>query len=126
VLSERDRRLLLEATSRPLTLSERDRELLKQIVDARRPPEPDPEEGPPSTFTGQLNGAQLAVLRWIAAGCPPDRMHGYAHRISASALRSRGLLRIDGRGATLGGLSSPTPDASPTPGRLRPATGRRR
>jgi hypothetical protein len=45
-----------------------------------------------------LNDAQVAVLRWIAVGSPPGVMKGYAHRISASALRARDLVRISGRG----------------------------
>jgi hypothetical protein len=47
-----------------------------------------------------LNDAQAAVLRWIAAGSPPGVMKGDSHRISASALRTRDLVRIFGRGET--------------------------
>ena len=47
-----------------------------------------------------LNDAQIAVLRWIAFGSQPGVMEGYAHRISASALRTRDLVRIFGRGET--------------------------
>jgi hypothetical protein len=47
-----------------------------------------------------LNEAQVAVLRWIAAGSPAGVMEGYTHRISASALRTRDLVRIVGRGET--------------------------
>jgi hypothetical protein len=47
-----------------------------------------------------LNSAQLAVLRWVADGSPSGVMEGYSHRISAVALRSRGLVRIFGRGPT--------------------------
>ena len=47
-----------------------------------------------------LNDAQVAVLRWIAAGSPAGVMEGYTHRISASALRTRDLVRISGRGET--------------------------
>lgn len=50
--------------------------------------------------TVSLSDAQIAVLRWIAAGSPPGVMEGYAHRISASALRTRDLVRIFGRGDT--------------------------
>ena len=32
---------------------------------------------------------QVAVLRWIANGCPDGVMPGYAHKITAAALRSR-------------------------------------
>lgn len=45
-----------------------------------------------------LSAAQLEVLRWVAEGCPAGRYEGYAHRVSAAALRTRGLLRISGRG----------------------------
>lgn len=45
-----------------------------------------------------LNEAQVAVLRWIASGSPPGVMEGYTHRVSASALRTRDLVRISGRG----------------------------
>jgi hypothetical protein len=48
----------------------------------------------------KLNAAQLAVLRWVARGSPPNVMEGHAHRVSAAALRSRGLLMISGRGPT--------------------------
>lgn len=47
-----------------------------------------------------LNPAQLAVLSWISDGCPPGVMEGYSHRISAVALRSRGLATISGHGPT--------------------------
>jgi hypothetical protein len=47
-----------------------------------------------------LNQAQVAVLRWIAAGSPAGVMKGNAHRISAAALRTRDLVRIFGRGNT--------------------------
>ena len=47
-----------------------------------------------------LNAAQIEVLRWIAAGSPPGEMEGYTHRISAAALRTRGLVRTAGRGET--------------------------
>jgi hypothetical protein len=45
-----------------------------------------------------LNDTQVAVLRWIADGCREGVMDGDAHRISEAALRSRGLVRISGRG----------------------------
>jgi hypothetical protein len=48
-----------------------------------------------------LTNDQVAVLRWIADGCPDGVMpNGYHHRISAAALRSRGLVTINGRGPT--------------------------
>jgi hypothetical protein len=45
-----------------------------------------------------LTEQQLSILRWIADGCPDGVMEGSAYRISAAALRSRGLLTISGRG----------------------------
>jgi hypothetical protein len=47
-----------------------------------------------------LNEKQRGVLRWVAEGCPDGVMSGYTHRVSAAALRSRGLLRVTGRGPT--------------------------
>jgi len=47
-----------------------------------------------------LNAAQQAVLQWIADACPDGVMEGYEHRISAAALRTRGLVRISGHGKT--------------------------
>lgn len=47
-----------------------------------------------------LNNMQRAVLQWVADGSPDGVMEGYAHRVSASALRSRGLVVITGRGPT--------------------------
>jgi hypothetical protein len=37
-----------------------------------------------------LNDRQNAVLRWVADGRPEGVMEGYAHRVSAAALRSQG------------------------------------
>jgi hypothetical protein len=51
-------------------------------------------------YTGTLNAAQHGVLQWIAAGCPAGTFEGYAHRVSAAALRSRGLIGTRGRGPT--------------------------
>jgi hypothetical protein len=47
-----------------------------------------------------LTEQQVSVLRWIAEGCPDDVMDGGSHRVSAAALRNRGLVMIRGRGAT--------------------------
>ncbi len=47
-----------------------------------------------------LNAIQVKVLQWIADGCPENVMVGSAHRVSAAALRSRGLIRIKERGRT--------------------------
>jgi hypothetical protein len=45
-----------------------------------------------------LNALQLKVLQWVADSSPPNVVDGNAHRISAAALRSRGLIKISGRG----------------------------
>ena len=47
-----------------------------------------------------LNEAQVALLRWIAEGCPDGVMEGHFYRISASALRSKGLVKVSGHGRT--------------------------
>jgi hypothetical protein len=47
-----------------------------------------------------LNERQLELLRWIADGCPAGVMPDESHRISAAALRNRGLATTAGRGAT--------------------------
>ena len=47
-----------------------------------------------------LSENQVVILRWVAEGCPDGIMDGHTHRISAAALRSRGLLKIAGRGPT--------------------------
>lgn len=44
-----------------------------------------------------LNDAQLAVLAWVAEGCPDGVWEGYSHRSSAVALRNRGLIKTTGR-----------------------------
>lgn len=41
---------------------------------------------------------QVAILRWIGDGCPDGVMEGTLHRISAGALRNRGLVKTTGRG----------------------------
>lgn len=47
-----------------------------------------------------LNDKQLRVLRWIDRGCPDGEYvnDNYGHRITAKALASRGLVRIEGHG----------------------------
>jgi hypothetical protein len=46
-----------------------------------------------------LNEVQVAVLRWISEGCPDGVVADSASaRISAAALRNRGLVRTSGRG----------------------------
>ena len=47
-----------------------------------------------------LNEVQIAVLRWISEGCPDNGVDGVSARISAGALRNRGLVRTTGRGPT--------------------------
>jgi|SRR6185312_10978940 len=45
-----------------------------------------------------LTEQQVAILRWIADGCPERVMDSTFHRISAGALRNRGLVTTSGRG----------------------------
>jgi hypothetical protein len=45
-----------------------------------------------------LTEKQVALLRWIGDGCPSGVMADEFHRISAAALRSRGLVKTSGRG----------------------------
>lgn len=48
-----------------------------------------------------LNDKQIAVLKWVKDGCPADVFtDGYAHRITAKALETKGLIAIRGRGPT--------------------------
>jgi hypothetical protein len=47
-----------------------------------------------------LTEAQVAVLRWISDGCSDGVMQDHHHRISAAALRNRGLVETRGRGPT--------------------------
>lgn len=47
-----------------------------------------------------LTERQVSVLRWIGDTCPSGVMDGDAHRISAAALRNRGVLTTSGRGDT--------------------------
>lgn len=47
-----------------------------------------------------LTQRQVAILRWIADGCPDGVMDGDSHRISAAALRGRGLVGTSGHGPT--------------------------
>jgi hypothetical protein len=46
-----------------------------------------------------LTEAQVDLLRWVAQGCPPGVYEDQFHRISAAALRRRGLIRTAGRGS---------------------------
>lgn len=47
-----------------------------------------------------VNGLQLKVLRWIAEGCPAGGVptEGFSYKVSAYALQSRRLVRVDRRG----------------------------
>lgn len=47
-----------------------------------------------------MNAAQKDVLAWIVTGCPPGTYPegSFAHRVTARALQSRGLVDISGRG----------------------------
>lgn len=57
----------------------------------------------------RLNEQQIAVLDWIKAGCT-DGVYDdqdYSHRISARALKSRGLVEIQGHGKSWIGTLTP-------------------
>ncbi len=80
----------------------------------------------------KLNDRQVAVLRWIASGCPEGVMTDDTHRISAAALRSRGLVTTSGHGpswtaeVTLAGtayLAGVSPDETDEPPASGPAAG---
>jgi hypothetical protein len=45
-----------------------------------------------------LSEKQVELLRWIAKGCRDGVMEGDSYRISAAALRNRGLIRTSGHG----------------------------
>lgn len=49
-----------------------------------------------------VNVRQLEVLRWIADRCPVGKWpeDDFSHRTSAAALKSRGLVKVSGRGKT--------------------------
>jgi hypothetical protein len=47
-----------------------------------------------------LTEQQVSILRWIGDGCPARVMEGDSHRISAAALRNRGLVKTSGHGPT--------------------------
>lgn len=63
-----------------------------------------------------LNAKQREVLAWIKAGFPPGVYVGdsYAHRQSARALSSRGLIKIFGRGTSWSAVTTPRGEAWPT------------
>ena len=46
-----------------------------------------------------VNARQVEVLKWIAEGCPDDVMTGDTHKVTARALKSRGLVKVSGSGA---------------------------
>lgn len=41
-----------------------------------------------------LSDRQLAVLRWVGAGCPPEEWPDETHKLTARALKNRGLVEI--------------------------------
>lgn len=43
---------------------------------------------------------QVELLRWVDDGCPEGVYDGVYHRISVAALRNRGLVQVQGRGAS--------------------------
>lgn len=49
--------------------------------------------------TGSLTPKQIELLNWVRNGCPDGVYEGYAHRTSARALASKGLLKVRGHGA---------------------------
>ncbi len=46
-----------------------------------------------------LTPKQIELLNWVRSGCPGGVYEGYAHRTSARALASKGLLKVKGHGA---------------------------
>jgi hypothetical protein len=46
---------------------------------------------------GPLNERQVAVLSWIAEGCPDGIMEGDSYKVSAVALQDRGLIQVSRR-----------------------------
>lgn len=48
--------------------------------------------------TDPLNDRQLAVLQWIADGCPDGVLEGHGHKTTAGALRDRRLVTISKSG----------------------------
>jgi len=65
--------------------------------------------GRPDRSPIHLNAAQAAVLAWIVEGCPdgvyPD--DSFAHRITARALKNRGLVQISGHGDSWRAVATP-------------------
>ena len=47
-----------------------------------------------------LTEQQVTILRWVSEGCPDGVMEGDSYRVSAAALRRRGLVTTSGRGPT--------------------------
>lgn len=73
-----------------------------------------------------MNDKQVAVLEWVKAGMPPGVYEsGYAHRLVARALESRGLVKVRGHGktwtASLTELGQQWPDL-PSTNEPRPAS----
>jgi hypothetical protein len=70
-----------------------------------------------------INDRQRAVLDWIADGCPDCAYEGEGHKVSAAALRARGLIKDPRTGpswnAELTDRGRAFLDGSPTP---RPAS----
>lgn len=58
------------------------------------------EQGEGVAHRKTLNERQLAVLKWISDGCPDGPISGISARISAGALRNRGLVKVSGGGPT--------------------------
>lgn len=47
-----------------------------------------------------LTKHQIAILRWVGDGCPEGVMPDLHHRISIAALQKRGLVDVNGKGAS--------------------------
>jgi excisionase family DNA binding protein len=45
-------------------------------------------------LTDPLNDTQVAVLKWIADGCPEGVMHGFSYKTTAKALQDRRLVSV--------------------------------
>lgn len=84
-----------------------------------------------------INDRQRAVLDWIADGCPDGVYEGEGHKVSAAALRARGLVKIRGRGQAwnaeltdrgrefLAGSPAPPPASPPSKPVRTPTTDRK-
>lgn len=49
------------------------------------------------TIKEPLHEGQIAVLRWVADGCPEDKWGGHDHKLTANALAGRRLVKVSKR-----------------------------